>query len=103
MSPAGAATPNGASWAGIVAPHRAPALDPETCEQIRHLVEQGMTRQGIARRLGRPHTQVSKAVREMGGVEAIRREAEERSQRRQEMRDAEIATLWRLGGGTGTV
>lgn len=77
----------------MAAPHRAPVLDPETADRIRQLIEQGLTRQQVARRLGRSQTQVSKAVCAMGGVEAIRREAEERIRQRQAERDAHFARI----------
>lgn len=43
--------------------------------------------------VGRSHTQVSKAVREMGGVEAIRREAEADARERRAERDARFARI----------
>ena len=41
------------------------------------LVEQGMPRHVVTRRLGQSHARVSKAVRRMDGIEAIQREAVE--------------------------
>lgn len=75
----------------MAAPNRAPPLDDEIREKICKLVAEGMTRQQIAYRLGRSLAQVRKAIRELGGVEAIRHEAAERRQQRRAERDAEIA------------
>ena len=62
-------------------------LDGDAMERIRRLIEQGMTRKDIARRLGRSRTQVAKAIAEMGGVGEIRRQAAKRASERAAERD----------------
>ena len=75
----------------MVALCRAPPLDDATREKIRKLVAEGLTRKQIAYRLGCGLPLIAKAIRQMGGVEAIRAEAAEQRRKRHAERDAEIA------------
>ena len=54
-------------------PHRSPALEEVSRALIARLIAQGLSKRTVADRLGRSKAQVDKAVRELGGVEEIRR------------------------------
>ncbi len=60
----------------IADPHRSPPLDPAALQRIRRRILEGLSLRETAESVGRKRTQVVKAVRAMGGVKAIRREAE---------------------------
>ena len=66
----------------MAAPHRAAPLDEADREKIRRLVVEGLTRPQIAYRMGVSRGPVERAIAQMGGVEAIRAEAEERRRKR---------------------
>ncbi len=56
-------------------PNRGPRLDEAAKKRIRQRIREGLSLQETAESLGRRRTQIKKAVREMGGVEAIRKAA----------------------------
>ena len=53
-------------------PHRSPRLDAATKDRIRQRIREGLSLRETAQSLGRKRPQIAKAVKEMGGVQAIR-------------------------------